>query len=227
MIQEFFEAIRAGNRDEVERLLLQDPNLIRAKERGLSPTLTAVYHREQNLADFLADKIVTLTIFEAAALGRATHLVRLLARQPDLVNAYAADGFQPLGLACFFGRLEAAEYLVRAGAQVNNPSNNELSVTPLQSAAAGNHASIVRMLLKNGANPNVRERNGFSPLHAAAENGNTEIIHLLLFAGADLQARSDDGRLPLDLATAKGQKQAVDLLKREITKRFRSSAKLD
>ena len=34
MSQDFFEAIRAGNREEVERLLLLDPSLIHAKEKG-------------------------------------------------------------------------------------------------------------------------------------------------------------------------------------------------
>ena len=221
---EFFEAIRAGKREEVERFLLRDPDLIRAKERGLSPVMVAAYHLESQLADYLADKLVTLNVFEAAALGRSTHLVRILARQPDLVAAFADDGFQPLGLACFFGHLEAADYLVKAGAPVNVPSNNALSVTPLQSATAGNHVQVARMLLKNGANPNVRERGGFTPLHAAADNGNVEIIQILIFAGADLKAKSDDGKLPIDLAEAKGHTQAVEMLKREITKRFRSSA---
>ena len=164
MTAEFFDAIRAGDRDEVERLLLLDPELVHAKERGLSPVLAAAYQLEAGLADFLADKVVTLNIFEAAATGRTTHLVRLLARHPELVNAVAEDGFQPLGLACFFGHLEAADYLVAVGASINLPSNNELHATPLQSAVAGGHASIVKILLKNGAQPNVRERGGFTPL---------------------------------------------------------------
>lgn len=217
----FFDAIRAGDRDEVKRLLLLDLSLIHAKERGLSPVLVAAYHLEPQLADFLADKIVTLNIFEAAATGRTTHLVRLLARNPDLVNAFADDGFHPLGLACFFGHLEAADYLVRAGASVNTPSNNELNAAPLQSAVAGGHAPIVKMLLKNGAQPNVRERGGITPLHSAAANGDIESIQLLILAGADLHLRTDDGKLPLHLAEEKGHGRAVEILKREITKRFR------
>ena len=222
MNTEFFDAIRAGKRETVERLLLADPGLIHATEKGLSPILVAAYSLESHLADYFADKKVTLTVFEAAAIGRTTHLIRLLARQPELVNAFSDDGFQPLGLACFFGHLEAAEYLVRAGASVNTYSDNGLNATPLQSAAAGNHVSIVKMLLKNGANPNVREGGGFTPLHAAAENGSGEIIQLLIMAGADLHAKSNNGRIPLDLATDKGHAQAVEILKREITKRFRT-----
>lgn len=221
MIADFFNAIRAGKRWEVERLLLLDPSLIHAREKGLSPVLTAAYSLQPALADFLADKTVTLNVFEAAATGRTTHLVRLLARKPELANAFADDGFQPLGLACFFGHLEAAEYLVRAGASVNTPSNNELRVTPLHSAVAGGHAAIVKMLLKNGANPNVRERGGYTPLHTAAANGDLASIQLLILAGADLHLRSDDGKLPLHLAEEKEQHQAAELLKREITKRFR------
>ena len=223
MTSQFFDAIRAGDINEVQRLLLLDPGLIHAKEKGLSPVLVAAYHLEPAMADFLADKVVAINIFEAAATGRITHLVRILARNPELVNAVANDGFQPLGLACFFGHLEAAEYLVRAGASVNTPSNNGLHATPLQSAVAGRHAPIVRMLLKNGAQPNVRERGGNTPLHTAAANGDVESIQLLILAGADLHLQSEDGKRPLDLAEEKGQNLAVEILKREITKRFRVS----
>ena len=168
MNERFFDAIRAGNRDEVERLLLLDNSLVHAKERGLSPVLVAAYQLESQLADFLADKVVLLNVFEAATIGRTTHLVRLLARNPNLVNCFAEDGFQPLGLACFFGHLETADYLLKAGASVNVPSNNELHATPLQSAVAGGHAPVVKLLLKNGAQPNVRANGGFTPLHRAA-----------------------------------------------------------
>lgn len=223
MTKQFFDAIRVGNRDEVERLLLLDSSLIHAREKSLSPVLVAAYHLEPHLADFLADKKVSLDIFEAAATGRTTHLIRLLARNPDLVNAFADDGFQPLGLACFFGHLESADYLVRAGASVNTPSNNGLQATPLQSAVSGRHAPIVKMLLKSGALPNVRERGGATPLHAAAANGDIESIQLLVLAGADLHIRSNDGKRPIDLAEEKGHHRAAEILKREITKRFRPS----
>jgi ankyrin repeat protein len=223
MKKQFFDAIRAGNRNEVERLLRNDSSLLHAKEKGLSPVLVAAYHLEPQLADFLADKTVSLDIFEAAATGRTNHLVRLLARNPDLVNAFADDGFQPLGLACFFGHFEGAEYLVRAGASINTPSNNELQATPLQSAVSGRHPRIVEMLLKSGAQPNVRERNGATPLHTAAANDDVDSIQLLILAGADLHIRTNDGKRAVDLAEKKGNRQAEELLRREITRRFRPS----
>src|SRR5215217_1212472 len=157
MTANFFDAIKRGDRDEVERLLLLEPGLIRARENGLSPILVAAYQHRPALASFLADKTVTLTIFEAAATGKINNVIRLLARDPQLVNAYAEDGFQPLGLASFFGHLESAEYLVKAGAPVNSPSRNALKATPLQSAAAAGYVRVVEMLLKNRADPNAQE----------------------------------------------------------------------
>ncbi len=224
MSTEFFSAIKHGDQDEVQRLLRRTPDLIHKKENGISPILLATYHGHPELAELLAEKTVTLTIFEAAATGKRTHIVRILAHDPELVNAYSDDGFQPLGLACFFGHQEAAEYLIKAGARINSPSANTLKVTPLHSAAAGGYSGIVKLLLKNGADPNVRQQGDFTPLHAAAQNGNVASIRDLLLNGADAHAKSAEGKTALDYATDAGKTKAVDVLKEGITKRFRIHA---
>lgn len=223
MTANFFDAIKIGDRDEVERRLLLEPGLIRARENGLSPILVAAYHQKPALASFLADKTVTLTIFEAAATGKINNVIRLLARDPELVNAYAADGFQALGLACFLGHFETAEYLVKAGASVNSVSHNDLKVAPIQSAVAGGHLKIVKMLLDHGANPNILERGGYTPLHAAAQNGDIEMIRILLYGGADLTIKGDDGKLAMDVAMDAGHEKATILLGEGVTKRFRTT----
>jgi ankyrin repeat protein len=217
----FFDAIKQGNRYEVERQLIVDPVLIHVKENGLSPILIAAYHHEPELASFLADKAVILTIFEAAATGKINHVIRLLARDPDLVNAYAHDGFQPLGLACYFGHYDTAEYLIKAGAQINSQARNELKATPIHSAAAGGHEKIVRLLLDHGADANVREQGGFTPLHAAAQNGDVEIVRALLMGGADLTIKSTSGKTAMDVAMEAGHEKATVLLGEGVTKRFR------
>lgn len=217
----FFDAIKQGNRYEVERQLIVDPALIHVRENGMSPVLIAAYHHEPAIASFLADKTVVLTIFEAAATGKINHVIRLLARDPQLVNAYAEDGFQPLGLACFFGHYDTAEYLIKAGALINSPSRNGLKTAPLHSATAGRYAKIVKMLLDQGADPNVREQNGYTALHAAAQNDDVEIIHLLLLGGADLTLKGTNGKTAMDIAMDAGHEKATVLLGEGVTKRFR------
>ncbi len=223
MSAEFFAAIKEGKMQEVQRLLALTPELIYEKENGLGPIMVAIYHREPAIADFLTERTGAPTIFEAAAVGKTSMVIRHLARDPMLVNAYSEDGFQPLGLACYFGHYETVEYLITAGAAINSPSKNNLKAAPIQSAAAAGHVKIVMLLLNKGADPNVREQGGYTPLHAAAQNGDTQMIRALLFNGADLTIQAKDGKRPIDIALEEGHSEAAALLREGITRRFRGS----
>lgn len=218
----FLEAIKKGDARKVQRLLEGDPDLGRdMDEQGISPILIAAYHHQPEVAEVIASHVGLLNIFEASALGKTTHIIRILAKAPELVDAYSVDGFQPLGLAAFFGHKETADYLIGAGAPVNASSNNPLKVTPLHSAVAGSHPAVVELLLKCGADPNVRQSGGFTPLHAAAQNGQMDILQMLLMYGADLRFQNDKGKTALDLAREAGHADAVQYLGMEITKRIR------
>jgi len=224
MSANFFKAIQDGDRDKVERMLRKTPDLILARDKqNLSPLMTAMYYHEFAIANLLLDRMVALNVFEAAATGRLVHLISNLAHKPELVNAYSEDGFQPLGLAAYFGKTEAVKYLIKAGAELNSPSKNSLGVTPLQSAVAGGHLEITRLLLEAGASPNVRERSGHTPLHTAAHNGDVEIVRSLIFGGANVEAINEKNEKPLDMALKSGHDEVVNLLKAGITRRFRGS----
>ena len=102
----------------------------------MSELLQAVYRGDRaRVVELLAGK-PELDVFEAAAVGRVDRLRALLDEDPGLANAWAEDGFQPLGLASFFGHAEAARLLVERGADVNSASRNDFEVTPLHSAVA-------------------------------------------------------------------------------------------
>jgi ankyrin repeat protein len=205
-------------------MLRKTPNLILARDKkNLSPLMTAMYFHEFEIAQLLLDRMVALTVFEAAATGKLVHLISNLGHKPELVNAYSEDGFQPLGLAAYFGKSEAVKYLIKAGAEVNSPSKNSLRVTPLQSAVAGGHLEITRLLLEAGASPNVREQGGYTPLHTAAQNGAVEIVRSLIFGGANVEAINEKNEKPLDIALKSGHDEVVKLLNAGITRRFRGS----
>ena len=62
----------------------------------------------------------------------------------------------------------------------------------------------VKLLLKLGANLNVRNKSGDTPLHIAVEEGRIEIVEILLEAGADIQVEDHENNTPLHLAAIRG-----------------------
>lgn len=217
--EQFFQSIERGDREQVERMLAEQPVLASARTAdGVSATLYSLYYREPEIAAFLADAGAEMTVFEAAALGRIEPLRDLLSADPMQVNAFSADGFTPLGLAAFFGQPDAAHVLLERGADPNIASANAMRVAPLHSSVAAQRLDISEELLRHGANVNAAQADDFSPLHEAAQNGQAPMIALLLEYGADLAARKSDGQTALDVAEASGQAEAAALLRERVAR---------
>jgi hypothetical protein len=66
---------------------------------------------------------------------------------------------------------------------------------PLYGAAFSGDAGRVRSLLRAGADPNFKWKDGTTPLDASLEAGNPEVTRLLLAAGARESVRSRAARL--------------------------------
>jgi ankyrin repeat protein len=154
----------------------------------MSELLQAIYGGDQARADELLAANPELDVFEASAAGRAERLRELLDEDPSLANAWADDGFQPLGLASFFGHVEAARVLVERGAEVNSASRNDMKVMPLHSAAATGDPEaryeLAKLLLEHGADPNARQQDDYTPLQAAEQPGDQRLAELLRQHGA-------------------------------------------
>jgi ankyrin repeat protein len=69
--------------------------------------------------------------------------------------------------------------------------------TALHQAADVGRLDAARILLRRGAGPAARDRNGETPLHHAAREGHLAVAELLLEHGADADSRDDGGRTPL------------------------------
>ena len=155
----------------------------------MSELLQAIYRGDLARADELLASDPELDVFEAAAIGRTARLSELLDEDSSLANAWADDGFQPLGLASFFGHVDAARFLVEHGAEVNSASRNDLQVMPLHSAAATGDPDVryelAKLLLEHGADPNARQQDDFTPLMAAEQHEDDRLRALLVEHGAD------------------------------------------
>lgn len=174
----------------------------------VSEILQAKYRGNNARVEELLKTGPRLDIFEAAATGQTARVRELIAGDRSLVNAYAPDGFFPLGLAVFFGNTSTVEVLLQAGADVNQQSRESMKVSSLHSATAARRVDLAEMLLVRGANPNSRAEGGVTPLHEVAVTGQLEMGALLLKHGADVNATDNSGKTALAHAIS-GKKDAV------------------
>src|SRR5512133_450255 len=158
----------------------------------MSDVLEAIYRGDRDEAERLAAGR-ELDVFEASALGRTDRLRELLDADPSLVNAYDDDGFHPVGLASFFGHVEAARLLYEHGADANQIARNEhIQTAAIHAAAAAGDTGqdeatryeLVKLALEHGADPNLPQGGGFRAIDAARQNGDERVEQLLLEHGA-------------------------------------------
>jgi ankyrin repeat protein len=215
-VRELLGAVRKGDAARVESLLQSAPRLVDARgPEGVSATRLALYYRHPEIAELLIVRGATLDLYDAAAAGRIERMRELVAKDPATVNRRSSDGATPLGLAAFFGHLEAVRVLLDSGAQVNLAATNPaFPFVPLHSAMSAGHQAIVDVLLARGADVNIREGGGLTVLHEAAGLGSREYVDRFLKLGANPAARTDDGKLPEDFAREGGHADVTGILER-------------
>jgi uncharacterized protein len=212
-MQQFFDAIKAGNVDEVRQLVQQDASLKQARDAsGASAVLAAAYNMKPDVVNALIELGAPVDIFEASVLGKVDRIQEILKASPARVSEHAPDGFTPVALAAFFGQPAAVKALITAGADVNAAAKNPLKVAALHAAVAGGKLEIVKAVLEAGADPNAQQQAGFRPIHEAGTKANRALAELLLAHGADPSLPNDAGTNAIDLAREKGHADFADWL---------------
>ncbi len=148
-----------------------------------------------------------------------------------------AAGDSALHEAAASGALDSADYLLDLGMAVDLPGGS--GRTPLMAAVITDQSEMVCWLLRQGADPRLKDAEGFRPLMLAVREGSrravgelaaydredldpalllaaligqAEVIDALTNYGASVYARMEDGRTPLMIAAENGHEQAVKLL---------------
>jgi ankyrin repeat protein len=200
------KAIQSDDVASLKLLLAREPQLAGERdENGNSPLLIAAYYGRTAMVRAILDHGVRPNVFEACTAGLAGDVVRLLKENPRLVHERSHDGWTPLHLAAFFGRLEIVKMLLESGAPMLAISSNNESNLPINAAAAGRRNDVVRLLVERGCPPDARASDqGYTALHLAANNGNVELVEFLLRSGADRNLRTGAGETAHDLAIKQG-----------------------
>ncbi|XP_015164397.1 ankyrin-1-like isoform X1 [Solanum tuberosum] len=188
----------------------QTPVLCAARE---GHTATVQYLIEKG-ADPATPSTSGAALHNAAGNGHIELVKLLLSKGVDV--DLQSDAGTPLMWAAGLGQEDAVKVLLEHHANFDAQTGDD-NMCPLGSAVAANSLPCVELLVKAGANVNVKTGEATrygetTPLLIAAHNGNAEIVNCLLQAGADPNAADEDGNKPIHVAATRGNRAAVEAL---------------
>jgi len=106
------------------------------------------------------------------------------------------------------GDLDALSKLLKTDPSIVKTQDGENGA--IHSAANGDQADVVALLLDFGVNINARDEDGMTPLHRAAD-GNLRTARLLIERGADLNIQDKQGYTPASLAISGQTKEGFEI----------------
>ncbi len=215
-VRSFREAVMSDRIEDVRARLAADPKLACAEFTGGRGIAQAIHHwRSIVVCGLLLDRGADV----------------------DALTTVGCAGETPLMMQLRFGTLEGAGFLLERGA---DPNLGGLKHTPSASMADGlnlllqygwdineqvgcrtllhhdanhGHGGRIRLLLKHGADPNIRDAEGRTALHLVSARGTgAEAIRDLVEAGAQVDARDQADRTPLELASSASSQAAARTL---------------
>ncbi|MDH4240830.1 MAG: ankyrin repeat domain-containing protein [Phycisphaerae bacterium] len=140
-----------------------------------------------------------------------------------IVKLLQESSFGPLQRAAQNGDLPAVKSLIEQGTPVDHPCDFN-RWTALHAAAHKGNVEIAEYLLKQGANVDVKDKDGYTPLHNTADSflkgfprkrteaDRNRIAALLLKYGAHVNATINHGDTPLHRAAITNNVALVQLL---------------
>lgn len=172
-----------------------------------------------------------------AVKGNDVAVLRKMAEGGFDIKIADPEGNSAMHVAAAGGAKEAAEFLLNKGFAVD--AKGAKGRTPLMAAVIADRPEMVQWLIKQGADPKLKDEDGFMALMLAVSSGGkgsvaelapyhredldsalllaslvgkAEIIDELTNYGASVYARMEDGRTPLMLAAQNGHKEAAAML---------------
>ena len=206
---------------------------------GLLVVLPGCKRRVETVKSDLGEAGYQLTAEDWFRASRANDVSAL---KKFVAGGFSADtrneeGDSALHAAAAGGAQGSADYLLNRGLAID--LRGAADRTPLMAAVMADQTALVRWLLRQGADPKLKDKDGFRPLMLAVKEGKpgsvaelaaydrenldpalllaalvgqVDVIDALTNFGASVYARMEDGRTPLMIAAENGHLEAVKLL---------------
>ena len=129
---------------------------------------------------------------------RSSTLIRSMLRRGTVCNRFIDTDCILMHLT--IGLYDLDEFLKEIPFYINMP--NAHGITPLMAAAYRGLNNQVSCLLKYGANPNQKDRQGNTSLHYALKGHNNDLAAMLRLYNADDQSRNINNQTPAEYASS-------------------------
>ncbi len=162
---------------------------------------------------FLEDDVAGMTcLLHAAKNGHFEAFTFLTDKVESRQDFWAVNkiGDNILQLASSNGSVEVVRCILQKDVEFIN-SKNKYNCTPLHNAAFSDKIEVVKLLVQNGADANVKQSNGHTPLHTAASYGAYDVVKYLVDK-TDKSILNNFKQTPLHLAAFKKHIGIVELL---------------
>lgn len=132
-------------------------------------------------------------------------------------NAKTKPGETVLHVAVTFGKFrgetpQIVKYLVQNGVVAIDELDVQGNSALHAACKTDMPLDLIALLVDNGAEVTLKNKNGNTPLHFAARIGYADIIEFLLEKGADINARNNKGNTPVQISTSNGKYVAFQSL---------------
>lgn len=190
-------AIQSDN-EEMAKLLADAGAFINLLEKSDQAMLVIAAEKDyKNLADRIlqsAGATPQTSLLAAAYYGQDIELLQIFQHPDlDLKDRQSHFGTIALLLAVECGNYKVAEILLKHGVDANAAGGNGASSPALHRAARRGFVRIVKLLIKNNATVDLRDRDGKTAWTYSVQKKQRKISDILVKAGADPNTRGVNG----------------------------------
>lgn len=187
----FFAAVHKGNINLVSQYLKNGIDINMQDNKKRTALMIATYDNNVKMVKLLVENGADVNIqdenlnspFLYAGARGLLDILKLLYKKADTINVLNIYGGNALIPACEKGHLETVRFLLE-NTDINVNHVNRLSWTALLEVVilgndSYNYAEIVKLLLKHGADKNIKDNRGNDALYYAKTKGFKNIEKLL------------------------------------------------
>jgi len=153
--------------------------------------------------------------------GDLPGVLKCIRTNPDCVAEIDYNYNNAIHMAAFANKYHIVQYLsenysqtILSNGETYDMINhvNNASYSPLHVATYEGFQDIVRLLIENGADPDMRDEFGDTPICSMVRAGNIELVEILLVMGANIAKPTGSKVFAYEIAELRGDDQMIEVL---------------